>query len=94
MGRAIAAGGKGTICGMANLVPGLVRRLFDDPSAQPAIEQACGPIDSIQTLKAVLAAITGEPIWRNVRPPLRATDAAIGARIAAMLELLEQRPAA
>jgi 4-hydroxy-tetrahydrodipicolinate synthase len=94
LGRAIAAGGKGTICGMANLVPGLVRRLFDDPSAQPAIEQACGPIDSIQTLKAVVAALTGEPIWRNVRPPLRATDAAIGARIAAMLQLLEQRPAA
>lgn len=92
--RALAAGGQGTICGMANLVPALVRRLFHDPSAQAAIEQACAPVDSIPTLKAVLAAITGEPIWRNVRPPLRATDAATGARIAAMLDTLEQRPAA
>ena len=41
IGRAIAAGGKGTICGMANLVPALVRRLFHDPTAQAAIEQAC-----------------------------------------------------
>jgi hypothetical protein len=47
-----------------------------------------------------LAAITGEAIWRNVRPPLRAGDAAAGARIAATLDTLdtldtlEQRPAA
>ncbi len=94
LGRAIAAGGKGTICGMANLVPALVRRLFHDASAQSAIEQACKPIDSVPTLKAVVAAITGEPIWRNVRPPLRAADAATGARIAAMLATLEQRAAA
>lgn len=94
IGRAIAAGGKGTICGMANLVPGLVRRLFHDPSAQAAIEQACQPNDSIPTLKAAVAAVTGEPNWRNVRPPLRATDAATGARIAAMLAMLEQRAAA
>jgi 4-hydroxy-tetrahydrodipicolinate synthase len=94
IGKAIAAGGQGTICGMANLVPALVRRLFRDPGAQAAIEQACAPIDSIPTLKAALAAITREPIWRNVRPPLRATDAATGARIASMLDALEQRPAA
>jgi len=92
--RAHAAGGKGTICGMANLVPGLLRRLFHEPGAQAAVEQACEPIDSIPTLKAVLAAMTGEPIWRHVRPPLRPADAAIGARIARMLDTLEQRPAA
>ncbi len=34
--------------------------------------------------------MTGEPIWRNVRPPLRAADAAAGARVAALLETLEQ----
>jgi 4-hydroxy-tetrahydrodipicolinate synthase len=92
--RAMEAGGQGTICGMANLVPALVRRLFLDPSAQTAMEQACAPIDSIPTLKAALAAVTGEPIWRNVRPPLRATDAAVGARIAALLGALEQLAAA
>jgi 4-hydroxy-tetrahydrodipicolinate synthase len=92
--RALAEGGRGTICGMANLVPALMRRLFHDPGAQAAIEEACAPIDSIPTLKAVLAAITGEPIWRTVRPPLRAADAATGARIAAMLGALEQRMAA
>ena len=34
--------------------------------------------------------MTGEAIWRNVRPPLRAADAAAGARVAAMLEALER----
>ena len=72
----------------------LIRRLFHDPSAQAAIEQACAPIDGIPMLKAVLASITGELIWRAVRPPLRAADAATGARIAAMLGALEQRAAA
>ena len=70
--RALAAGGQGTICGMANLVPTLLRRLFRDADAQAAIEQACEPIDGIPLLKAALAAMTGEAIWRNVRPPLRA----------------------
>jgi 4-hydroxy-tetrahydrodipicolinate synthase len=89
--RALAAGGKGTICGMANLVPALLRRLLKDPTAQAAMEQAVAPIDGIPTLKAAVAAMFGEPIWRNMRPPLRATDEAVGARIAAMLETLEPR---
>jgi 4-hydroxy-tetrahydrodipicolinate synthase len=88
--RALAAGGQGTICGMANLVPALLRRLFRDAAVQGAIEQACEPIDGIPLLKAALAAMTGEPIWRNMRPPLRAADAAAGARVAAMLETLER----
>jgi 4-hydroxy-tetrahydrodipicolinate synthase len=92
--RAVAAGGQGTICGMANLVPALIRRLLDGQGAQSEIEMACAPVDSISTLKAVLAGITGEAIWRNVRPPLRAADAVAGARIAAMLDTLEQRAAA
>jgi 4-hydroxy-tetrahydrodipicolinate synthase len=89
--RALAAGGQGTICGMANLVPALLRRLFSDSAVQSAIELACAPVDSIPVLKAALAAMTGEPLWRNVRPPLRAADAANGARVAATLELLEPR---
>ena len=87
--RALAAGGQGTICGMANLLPGLLHRLLRDAGAQSLIEQACAPIDGLPTLKAALAAMTGEPIWRNVRPPLRATDAAKGAQVAAVLERLK-----
>src|SRR5487761_2079342 len=61
--RALAAGGAGTICGMANLVPGLVRRLFSDPAAEALMQQACAPIDGIPMLKAVLAELVGEPMF-------------------------------
>ena len=84
-----SAGEQGTICGLANLVPALLRRLLRDAGAQSLIEQACAAIDGIPLLKATLAAMTGEAIWRNVRPPLRATDATQGARIAGILEKLE-----
>jgi 4-hydroxy-tetrahydrodipicolinate synthase len=88
--RALAAGGQGTICGMANLAPTLLRRLFHEPGAQTAVEQACAAVHSIPLLKATLAAMTGEPVWRGVRPPLRAAEATAGARIAAVLEALER----
>lgn len=94
IGRALAAGGQGTICGMANLVPSLLRRLFADPGTQAAVEEACAPVHSIPVLKSVLAAIADEAIWCNVRPPLRAADAAAGVRIAALLSGVRARVAA
>ena len=39
--RALAQGGAGTIRGMANLVPSLVRRMFDGTEAQQDMEKAC-----------------------------------------------------
>jgi dihydrodipicolinate synthase/N-acetylneuraminate lyase len=78
-------------CGSANLVPMLLRRVFRDAGAQHLIDPACAPIGGIPLLKAVLAAMTGKAIWRNVRPPMRAADAAEGTRIAAMLERLERQ---
>jgi 4-hydroxy-tetrahydrodipicolinate synthase len=83
--QALAEGGAGTICGMANLAPGLVRRMFDDPAAQADMQAAVAPIDGIPMMKAVLAALTGEPVWRRVRPPLRPADEATASRAAAML---------
>ncbi len=92
--RALAEGGQGTICGMANLAPSLVRRQFHGLSEVTAMQEACAPIDGIPMLKAVLAAITNEPIWRTMQPPLRAADAGQASRIAATLGTLEQRAAA
>jgi 4-hydroxy-tetrahydrodipicolinate synthase len=87
--RALAQGGAGTICGMANLVPGLVRRMFDGTEAQRDVEESCAQIDGIPMMKAVLAELTGEPIWRRVRPPLRPADEAIARRAAVVLSRLE-----
>jgi len=74
--RAIAAGGAGTICGMANIVPGLVQAMIDGSNNAEAHMQAAidvvakGPA-LVPTLKAILAAQTGDAGWLRVRPPLR-----------------------
>lgn len=87
--RALAEGGAGTICGMANLVPGLVRRMFDGTGAQRDMEEACAQVAGIPMMKAVLAAMEDEPIWRRMRPPLRSADEAAAERAAVVLARLE-----
>jgi 4-hydroxy-tetrahydrodipicolinate synthase len=87
--RALAQGGAGTICGMANLVPSLVRRMFDGTEAEPDMQEACDRIDGIAIMKAALAEMTGEPIWHRVRPPLRSADEAMARRAAVVLSRLE-----
>lgn len=81
--RAVAAGGAGTICGLANIAPGAVRAMFEDPAAEPAMRHIVSLIASpfVPTLKAALAAQTGQDGWRRVRPPLRPADRATGERI-------------
>jgi 4-hydroxy-tetrahydrodipicolinate synthase len=95
--RALAAGGTGTICGMANVVPDLVRAMFRSPAAETSMRAACEQFADPQFLplmKAALAAGTGDAAWRTVRPPLRAADPARGVRIAATLAALQSRQAA
>jgi 4-hydroxy-tetrahydrodipicolinate synthase len=74
--RAIAAGGAGTICGMANVVPELVKAMVDgkdvEARMQAAIDVVVKTPSLVATLKAILAAQTGDTSWLRVRPPLRA----------------------
>ena len=90
--RALAEGGAGTICGMANVVPGLVKAMIDNsPNAEGRMRAAVDAIADTPSftaaLKAVLAAQTGDSGWLRVRPPLRPlTDgAALKARLDALL---------
>lgn len=74
--RAVAAGGVGTICGMANIAPELVRAMFADPAAETAMAAAVSLMHNrsfVPTLKGILAAQTGEAGWLRVRAPLRAS---------------------
>jgi 4-hydroxy-tetrahydrodipicolinate synthase len=87
--RALAKGGAGTICGMANLVPTLVRRMFDGIDAERDMEEACAQIDGIPMMKAALAEMLDEPDWYRVRPPLRSADDVAGRRAAVVLSRLE-----
>lgn len=88
--RAVAAGGTGTICGMVNVAPALVKAMFRDAAAEGAMRRAVSliPPDFVAALKSILAAQTGEAGWSRVRAPLRAADPALGQRIARELEAL------
>jgi 4-hydroxy-tetrahydrodipicolinate synthase len=93
--RALAEGGQGTICGMANMVPDLVRAMFTKPGTAAAMQAAVGLIQGpfVPQLKAGLAALTGDAAWARVRAPLQQASTAEGARIAAGLQT-QSHPAA
>ena len=82
IGRALRAGGAGTICGLANIAPASVRAMFDNPDAEPVMRRIADLIEGpfVPTLKAILAAQTGNDAWRRVRPPLRAQSRDDGQR--------------
>lgn len=74
-----AAGGAGNISGLANVIPGLLRRLYearpgreDDPllvGVGRVVEEVCRyPVTP--AIKAVAANLRGQPSWRNMRAPL------------------------
>lgn len=94
--RALDAGGVGTICGMVNLVPHLVRAMFNGHGGTAAMQAACAQIEApfISVMKSILAAQTGDAAWRAVRPPFRPVDAAIGVRKAQALAAIRQDQAA
>lgn len=89
IGRAVAEGGAGTICGMANLVPNTVRAMFGGTQAaedamRAALALMQGPF--VPVLKSALAAMTGDADWARTRAPLRAVEPAVGQRIAHALQ--------
>jgi 4-hydroxy-tetrahydrodipicolinate synthase len=61
---------------MANVVPELVKSMIDgkdvESRMQAAIDVVVKTPSLVATLKAILAAQTGDAGWLRVRPPLRA----------------------
>jgi 4-hydroxy-tetrahydrodipicolinate synthase len=75
---AIAGGARGTICGLANVIPRLMRRMLETPSLPErrrfvplvrAVDTILSRGPFIASVKAVVAAATGEPGWRHLVPP-------------------------
>ncbi len=90
--RALKAGAVGTICGLGNYRPELIRRLHD--SAGKAEEgrlvevvsklvQLVTGVPFVPAIKAMMAAETGEARWLNVRTPLLPPAAAARRRLIA-----------
>jgi 4-hydroxy-tetrahydrodipicolinate synthase len=69
---------SGTICGMANVVPELVKGMVDGKDVEVRMQAAIAVVlntpSFTATLKALLAAQTGDAAWLRVRPPLRASS--------------------
>ena len=73
--RLLRAGGAGTICGVANVYPEVVRALLS-PSVTASDEERIAKFIAIlfeypflPAFKAIVAAQTADPGWRAVRPP-------------------------
>ena len=80
--KLLRAGGAGTICGVANIYPGLVRALLA-PSVAPEAEARIAQFIQIAfrqpflaAFKAMVADRLSDPEWRHVRAPLVALDKA------------------
>ncbi|MEP6996016.1 MAG: dihydrodipicolinate synthase family protein [Betaproteobacteria bacterium] len=72
-------GGAGTICGIANLYPGLLRQLYDrslEPNSGDELTlierflAAIAPFPIFGALKSLQAELTGDASWRALRAPL------------------------
>jgi 4-hydroxy-tetrahydrodipicolinate synthase len=73
----LAGGGAGTICGLANVIPGLLRQMIDGRAGRQHYLPMVQAVDAILSrgpfipaLKALIADQTGEVAWRRVLPPL------------------------
>lgn len=75
----LQVGGAGTICGIANMFPQLIRRLFDgagSPDGDVALATVKHFIDVafdyplMPAYKALQAQLVGDDAWTTVRPPL------------------------
>ena len=73
--RLLRAGGAGTICGVANVYPEVVRALLS-PSVTASDEERIAKFIAIlfeypflPAFKAIVAVQTADPGWRAVRPP-------------------------
>jgi 4-hydroxy-tetrahydrodipicolinate synthase len=75
----LASGGAGAICGLANVIPRLLRLMIDSRTMADrqhylpmvrAVDDVLSRGPFIPALKAVIADQTGEAAWRRVLPPL------------------------
>lgn len=79
LARAVQNGGSGTICGLANLRPDVLRPAAWDGKDDPKIAALVAAIIAdpfMSAVKALIAERTGDKEWRRMRPPLDALDEA------------------
>ncbi len=92
--RAAAMGGAGSICGMGNLYPGRMQKLFGTHVEDNALSAEVDLIVSVPVIPALKQAMlskTGDASWRNVRAPLQVLE---GDELAAIKAVFPERAVA
>ena len=97
LAKAVRNGAEGTICGLANLVPGLLRPMVyegeDSPVVNALVDEICShPV--LAAVKALTGHIHGDPGYGAMRPPLEALDEATRKRLFAAFDSISQAKAA
>lgn len=88
LGRACAAGGAGSICGVANIVPEAIVALAESGCDDPRIAALVDEIVShpvVPMVKALVAHIRQDRAWAVAKPPLSTLDERVAARAIALL---------
>jgi 4-hydroxy-tetrahydrodipicolinate synthase len=88
LANAVRHGGAGSICGLANVAPELLRPLAnegrDDPRVNAMVDAVLG-YSFMSAIKALIADGLGDPAWRAMRAPLDALSAADARKLAARI---------
>ncbi len=92
--RALGKNGAGTISGMANIMTATLVSLVEGPRGNAAgidaiVHKAVQAMDGhpfIATIKAAIAAHSGDAGWLGVRPPLEPAPAGLGASVLGALK--------
>ncbi|MBN9441756.1 dihydrodipicolinate synthase family protein [Bosea sp. (in: a-proteobacteria)] len=97
LARAVRNGAQGTICGVANLVPALLRPMVyegkDSPVVNALVDEICSyPV--LAAVKALTGHVHGDAGYGAMRPPLEALDEATRKRLFAAFDSITQAKAA
>jgi 4-hydroxy-tetrahydrodipicolinate synthase len=88
LANAVRHGGAGTICGLANIAPELLRPLVhdgkDDKRVNAMVDAILG-YSFMSAVKAMIGEALGDPAWRIMRAPLDALSTADTRKLAAKL---------
>jgi 4-hydroxy-tetrahydrodipicolinate synthase len=88
LANAVRHGGAGTICGLANIAPELLRPLVhdgkDDKRVNAMVDAILG-YSFMSAVKAMIGDALGDPAWRLMRAPLDALSAADTRKLATRL---------
>lgn len=97
LARAVRAGAQGSICGVANLVPHLLRPIVyegaDNPTVNALVDEICSyPV--VAAVKALVGHVHDDAGYGAMRPPLEALDATTRKRLSAAFDSITQAKAA